>query len=234
MKKPSMLIAIPCYGGTIQDNTVSGLFSLSRQFERHGIMADLMLVANESLISTGRSNIANMFLHETNHDYIMCIDADVGFKWTDVLKLYEHQLEFVTGAYSMKIIPPKYNFKIATPIEEQRKCLIKIEHIGTGFQLVHRSVYEDIAKKYPELKYRPNDTYRSLSNKNMLNSYHYYDTMIDEGIIPEDISFCRRYNSTGGKIWLDTEINLTHAGNHIFTGIPDLKQSISDALGVFK
>lgn len=232
--KPSILLAIPCYGGTIQDSTVSGLYGLSKNFERHGIFNELLLVANESLISTGRSNIANMFLNDTKHDYIMCIDADVGFHWSDVLKLYEHQKEFVTGAYSMKVIPPQYNFRIATPVEAESNCLIKIEHIGTGFQLVHRSVFESIAKKYPELKYRPNENHRQVSMKNRLHSYHYYDTMIDEGIVPEDISFCRRYNSTGGKIWLDTEINLTHAGNHIFTGLPNLKETISQSLGVFK
>jgi hypothetical protein len=228
--KPSILIAIPCYGGILYDTCVSGLFNLSKNFERSNIKNELLLVSNESLISTGRSNIANMFLHDTKHDYLMCIDADVGFEWYDIITLLEHEKEFVTAPYSMKVIPPQYNFAVSKPVVWEND-LIKVDHIGTGFQLVHREVFTKISNKYPELKYTPSEKHRPVSQKMKESSYHYYETMIDGGIIPEDISFCRRYNSTGGSIWLDTTINLTHNGSHVFTGYDDLKTTLQQQLG---
>lgn len=225
MTQPSILFAIPCFGGQIQDSVTYAMYQVAKNFEKYGIRHNLMLVANESLIPFGRSNIANMFINDTDYDYLMCIDADMGFKWEDIIQLLEHHKEFVTGAYSMKIIPPRYNFTIHHTCETEGN-LIRLEAIGTGFQLVHRSVFGDIAKKFPELKYIPNEKHRPVSDAMKSNSYHFYDTMIDTYLISEDISFCKRYNATGGKIWLDPTINLTHCGNHVFHGVPDLKDEI--------
>ena len=153
-QKPSILFAIPCYGGVVYDNCVSGIYSIAKKIQEEGIDSNLLLVANESLISTGRSNIANMFINDTHYDYLMCIDADVGFKWYDIYALLASQKEFVTGAYSMKIVPPKYNFQVSNPVVWDGD-LLEIDHIGTGFQLIHRSVFEKMAKSFPELKYVP-------------------------------------------------------------------------------
>lgn len=222
---PSVLFAIPCYGGALYDKCVAGIYHTTKVLEKMNIRNNLMLVSNESLISTGRSNIANFFIHETDYDYLMCIDADVGFSPEHIISLIKANKQFATGAYSMKTIPPRYNFQISNPVQWDGD-LIQIDHIGTGFQLIHRSVFEEMATKFPELKYVPNENNYSASQARKDNSYHFYDTMIDGGIVPEDISFCRRWTSIGGKIWLDTTIELTHNGNHVFTGIPNLSEEL--------
>jgi len=166
-----------------------------------------------------------MFINDTDYDYLMCIDADMGFVWEDIIQLLEHEKEFVAGAYSMKTIPPKYNFTIHHTCETEGN-LVRLESIGTGFQLVHRSVFEDISKKFPELRYIPEERSRKISDAMKKNSFHFYDTINDGRLVAEDISFCRRYNASGGKIWLDPTINLQHCGNHVFEGIPNLKEEI--------
>lgn len=225
MKQPSILFAIPCFGGQVQDTVAYSMYQFAKNQDQHGVRHNLLFLANESLIPFGRSTIANMFINDTDYDYLMCIDADMGFKWQDIIQLLNRQKEFVTGAYSMKIIPPKYNFTIHHT-KETDGDLVRIESIGTGFQLVHRSVFEDIARKFPELKYIPEEKNRPVSDATKNNSYHFYDTMIDKHLIAEDISFCRRYNATGGKIWLDPTIELQHCGNHIFEGVSNLKDEI--------
>lgn len=225
MKAPSILFAIPCYGGQVQDTCMHGIYKFAKHAPEYGINHELYLVSNESLISTGRSNIANFFVNDTDFDYLMCIDADIGFQWQDIIRLLSHNVEFVTAPYSMKVIPPQYNF-VVHPSKETHKDLIRLSHIGTGFHLVHRNVFKKMAQNYPDLKYIPESNHRHISNAVKNNSYHFYQTMIDGGIVPEDISFCRRYNDIGGKIWLDADINLTHAGNHIFEGIPNLKEQL--------
>lgn len=229
MKYNSVLIAIPCYGGQIQDTTSHALYKFAKHCPEE-IRHELLLISNESLISTGRSNIANMFVNDTDFDYLMCIDSDIGFEYRHIIQLMHHQQKFVTGAYSMKTLPPDYNFQVHPNMEVTGNNLIRVSHIGTGFQLVHRSVFTDIALHFPELKYNPETKHRKISEKNKNNSYHYYQTIIDSNIVPEDISFCRRYNEIGGKIWLDASIKLTHAGNHIFNGVDDLEKKLIEGM----
>lgn len=224
----SILLAVPCYGGIVSDETTRGLYNSAKFFDRAGIRNELILVANESLISHGRSNIANFFINNTEHSHIMCIDADIGFFPEDIAKLMELNVEFATAPYSMKTVPPKYNFGLTANTEWLDNKACTVSHIGTGFQLVNRSVFEKIAKAYPELRCIPNTT-RQLSDKEKQNSYHYYDTMLINGqMIPEDFSFEKRWRNIGGKIWMRPDIKLHHIGSHVFTGDDDLEGKLKE------
>ena len=59
----SIFIALPCYGGLVCEKTTMSLFNLGKLFVREGVPHGLFTVANSSLISQGRSKIANFFPH---------------------------------------------------------------------------------------------------------------------------------------------------------------------------
>src|SRR4051812_29141650 len=98
----SILIAVPAYGEIMNSRTALGLWKTGRQFDALGIKHDLLTVGNQSLISLGRSDIANWFINCTEHDWIMWIDADIVFDPNDILRLKQLQVPFSSAAYSMK------------------------------------------------------------------------------------------------------------------------------------
>lgn len=227
-KKISLLIAIPCYGGNLSSETVSGLYKLAKHLERVGIFNELLLVANESLIPHGRATIANIFMCDTNHTHLLCIDADIGFTAEDVIKLLELNVDYAVAAYSMKVIPPQYNFTIGKKEFNTDMSAISVDSIGAGFNLITRNVFIAIAKRFSELNYRPVDKSLgyTVSDHRRDHSYAYYETYIDphsRHMVSEDFAFNNRWTDTGGKIWLHTGIQLTHTGSHVFTGV-DLSQ----------
>ena len=219
--KISLLIAIPCYGGQLCSETISGIYKLTKHLERVNIFNELLLVANESLITHGRSTIANIFMNDTNHTHLMMIDADVGFQPEDVIKLLELEVDFSSACYPMKVLPDQYNFSIINKEFNADHTAIVVSKIGAGFNLVTRKVFEDIATKYPQLKYIPIDKsigYK-VSEARRDNSFAYFETYIDPNtkhLISEDFAFNIRYNSTGGRIWMHLGVKLTHTGSHVF------------------
>lgn len=223
-EKLSVLIAIPCYGGQLTSETVSSLYNLTKAFERNGIFNELLLVANESLIPQGRSTIANIFVNDTKHTHLLKLDADVGFKADDVIKLFELETDFAVGAYPMKVVPLKYNFRIKRDrVWNEQKTAISVEGIGAGFCLITRKVFEAVAKNFPELQYAPDDKSigYSVSEARANNSFHFYETYIDptsKHLVSEDMAFCNRFKSLGGIIWLHLGVQLTHTGSHVFEG----------------
>lgn len=220
----SLLIAIPCYGGQLTSETTSALYKLAKHLDRVGIFNELLLISNESLIPHGRATISNIFVNDTNHTHLLMIDADVGFSPEDVIKLFELETDFAVGAYSMKVIPAQYNFKISNKEFNKDHTAISVDSIGAGFCLVTRNVFNKIADKYPELQYKPVDKsigYK-VSTDRMNNSYSYFETYIDKEtkhMVSEDFAFNIRWTSTGGKIWLHTGVALTHTGSHVFHGV---------------
>ena len=214
----SILIGLPCYGGVVSDKTTNALFKLGKQFVRNNIDHGILTLANESLISRGRSRIANFFINNTDFEYLFFLDSDVGFEADDVLKLLSYNKEMVCGAYPMKTVPLKWNFTITEP-RQREGDLVAIDKIGIGFSLIHRDVFIRIAKKYPELKYIPTNesTTHNPTEAEFNNSYHYFHEMRQGDIyLPEDLSFFTRARSVGMQAWMDTSINLCHVGSHVF------------------
>ena len=214
----SILIGLPCYGGVVSDKTTNALFKLGKQFVRNNIDHGILTLANESLISRGRSRIANFFINNTEFEYLFFLDSDVGFEADDVLKLLNHNKEMVCGAYPMKTIPLKWNFTITEP-QQREGDLVAIDKIGIGFSLIHRDVFIRIAKQYPELKYIPTNesTTHNPTEQEFNNSYHYFHEMRQgNSYLPEDLSFFTRARSVGMQAWMDTSINLCHVGSHVF------------------
>ena len=214
----SILISLPCYGGLVNEKTTTSLFNLGKLLVRSNIEHGIMTVANESLITHGRSRIANFFMNNTEFEYLFCLDADVAFKPEDMLKLYSYQKPVVSASYPMKTLPLRHCYEVYNPV---KLCgnLIKIGGIGMGFVMIHRSVFEKLNRYYSELKYFPglNNSNYPITEKEYHNSYHYFAEMNKEGkYLGEDMSFFHRLTDIGYDVWLDTSIELQHIGSHVF------------------
>jgi len=194
------------------------LFKLGKLLVREGIPHGLMTQANSSLITQGRSKIANFFMNNTDNDYLFFLDSDIGFEPEDVLRLYFNDVEISSGAYPMKTIPIRYCVNLIEP-EQRRGDLVKIHGNGMGFVMVHRSVFERMSQAYPHLKQIPpgDDSNYPVTEKELHNSYHYFaEEKVDGGFKSEDMSFFHRATQIGYDVWLDTTIKLSHTGSHIF------------------
>jgi hypothetical protein len=216
----TLMIGLPCMGGIVSEKTTLGLFNLGKALVRNNVHHGLLTLTNSSLITQARSKVANFFINNTEHEYLFFLDSDIGFNPEDVLKLMAHQVPIVSGAYPMKIIPERYCVDIVQP-EERHGDLVKINGNGMGFVLIHRQVFLDIAKQYPNLKYIPSDYHSDTPHTpaEMNNSYHYFaEHQSQNGFMSEDKSFFHRAQSVGYSIWLDTTIKLNHTGYHIYQG----------------
>tara|TARA_B100001093_G_scaffold343290_1_gene328044 strand:+ start:11021 stop:11674 length:654 start_codon:yes stop_codon:yes gene_type:complete len=213
-----VMIALPCHGGIVTEKTTMSLFNLGKLFVRSGIPHGLLTQANSSLITHGRSKCASFFINNTDHEYLLFLDSDIGFNPEDVLKLINHKVDIVTGAYPMKTIPIRYCVNIIQP-EQRNGDLVKIQGNGMGFTLIHRNVFVKMAQNFPDLKYIPDklDSNYEPTQAEIDNSYHFFmEHKKDDGFLSEDKSFFFRANMIGYDIWLDTTIKLQHIGSHIF------------------
>jgi hypothetical protein len=216
----TLMIGLPCAGGIVSEKTTLGLFNLGKALVRNNVDHGLLTLTNSSLITQARSKVANFFINNTEHEYLFFLDSDIGFNPEDVLKLLAHQVPIVSGAYPMKIIPERYCVDISQP-EQRHGDLVKINGNGMGFVLIHRQVFLDIAKQYPNLKYIPSDYHSDTphTEAEMNNSYHYFaEHQTPNSFMSEDKSFFHRAQQVGYNIWLDPTIKLNHTGYHIYQG----------------
>ena len=246
LKKQRPFFATPCYGGQIYESYLRGMIRLVHMLSVNQIQYLHSTIANESLVTRARNNLVAYFLG-TDCTHLMFIDADIEFDPASVISMLIKDEDVVIGAYPKKGInwpsiqkaakadlpieqiekfQAEYVLNFKFDSEERRQAgkltvnngLIEVLDGCTGFMCIKRSVIEKMINAYPETKY-VNDI--NLGAEYEDNCYSLFDTMHcpeTNRYLSEDYTFCRRWQSLKGKIWLDPTVNLNHKGTHNFLG----------------
>ena len=96
---------------------------------------------------------------------------------------------------------------------------VKVKEAGTGFMMIHRSVFEEYAEAHPELEYTP-DHLREGEFKLGEKIHAYFDCIINEEnrYLSEDYMFCENLRKQNIDIWTLPMIELMHCGSYIYQG----------------
>ena len=246
LQKQKPFFATPCYGGMIYESYLRSIIRLIHMFNVNGVQYLHSTIANESLVTRARNNLVAYFL-ATDCTHLFFIDADIEFDPSSVVSMLIKDEDVVIGAYPKKGInwpsiskavkanlpteqiekfQAEYVLNFKFDNEERRKAgkltvqngLVEVLDGGTGFMCIKRSVIEKMIQAYPETKY-VNDI--NLGAEYEDNCYSLFDTMHcpeSNRYLSEDYTFCRRWQSLKGKIWLDPTVNLNHKGTHNYLG----------------
>ena len=225
--KINVMICTPCYGGKMDQATVSGMIGTAVTALSSGIKIDFRFLSNDSLITRARNNLVAQFLASDEHTHLFFLDADIQFNPTSLLRLCLSDRMVSVGAYPTKSIPPRYviDFKEDAVVDDNK--FIEVERAGTGFMCIKRECLEMMKDSLPKLKYKSeletkcysDDAVAALGEelieKIKQNTYSFFDTSIHEtggNYLSEDYTFCERWKKIGGSIWLDTGSKLDHVG----------------------
>jgi len=236
-----IFLGTPCYGGNVKQEFMTSITDLmmhlsARFYQDDGsvamqpLVAEMAFLENESHIDRARNKIANKFLR-SDCDWLLFIDSDIVFGAGDVMRLWLHGMNgarIVCGAYAMKGIVPQFAVAAVAGAKADEHGLIEVVHSGTGFMLIHRSVFEKLAEAGLAEEYNlgSNDPDRALGIKT--NRAYFKSGVRDLPPVgalwlSEDYMFCYEWrNNCGGKVYIDRNINLEHCGSLKFP--PDPRQ----------
>jgi hypothetical protein len=238
-RKPSILIATPMYGGMCTGHYVSGLMATVAKLRDLGMQVYWAQIMNESLITRARNDLVHAFL-ERGHDYLMFIDADIGFNADAVLTLLAADRDIACGIYPKKEVAWDkinaaakdgkdnlqdyagafvFNMVGTGHAETDEAGMIEVRHGGTGFMLIKREVFEHLKPHVP--------TYRTSTHKDPVTGeyikplvHEFFATSIDDGgaLLSEDYHFCELFRKHGGTVHANPFIRLQHVGTYIYDG----------------
>lgn len=220
----SLLISTPSYSGfsNVYVHAMTPTVSMLTQL---GIPKAILTLPGEAEVYRARNNLMAYFM-ASEHSHMLCIDSDVHWKAEDVLRLLISGHEIVMGTYPRKKLPEPgqpmsypIHWKLPTADGKFETCptcgSVAIEGGPAGFMMIRRSVGEKMSAAYPDLKYDGEGSVADVSD----HLYGFYNPMIEGRTMwSEDLSFCRRWRSIGGDVWLDPAIELDHQGTYIFKG----------------
>jgi glycosyltransferase involved in cell wall biosynthesis len=238
-KRPSLMIATPMYGGMCTGAYVQGLLFTMQKMRELGVNVAWCQMSNESLITRARNELTRVFL-ESDHDYLMFIDADIGFNGEAIAQLMAADRDVACGIYPKKEVnwssveraakegKPNLadyagafvlNMLGSNDAETDEQGFFEVRHGGTGFMLIKRGVFEALAPHVPTYRV---SSFRDPETNEYIKplTYEFFATSIDASgaLLSEDYHFCELVRKHGGEIWASPFINLDHVGTYVFGG----------------
>lgn len=157
-----------------------------------------MMLINEksSLITAARNNLVRR-AREAGADYALFVDSDMQFPPDALVRLVTHDKDVVAATYNKRVPPFSTLGNFRGEIRTEHKGLIEADSLPTGLMLIRMAVFDRFRAPWFRESYE--DEFRTDSNP--------------DGVVGEDINFCRSVRKSGLKVWCD--IDLTYEMVHI-------------------
>jgi hypothetical protein len=228
-----IMIATPMYGGMCTGTYTLSAINTALMLHELFYYYHFETLINESLIPRGRNTLVRSFMANPKLTHLMFIDADIGFRPKDLLKLILHDKDVVAGVYPKKRInwpvvkravmagkedlaayTGDFVFNLLNPNDDpQENGLLEVKHAGTGFMMIKKQVFEKMQGVVPEYK-------ELMEEGDLREGVEYFQTGVDDNgfYSSEDYRFCDIWRKLGGQVFIDPYIKLSHVGTYEFSG----------------
>jgi GT2 family glycosyltransferase len=206
----NVVIATPGY--SMKSEYVKSLVETTRELQSRGLTYTL-INKYSSFVATARELTAlDSYVHDYDstqiargsftYDKIFWIDSDIEWTVDDFMRLYDSELEVVSGLYQLDqlgSVAVGYPNKIGTPTRVNKVEFllhdepVEVGGVGFGFVAMKSGVFELIPRPWfliAKVRWEEDR-----------------DLMVNMG---EDYSWCERAKQSGFKIWVDPQVKVRH------------------------
>lgn len=226
-----ILVGTPTYNGQLTTNYTGSLLAL---WSEMGDSLDWKTTSG-TLLAWARNTLASLVL-ETGHTHLLFIDSDIDFPPDLIKRMIDFDAPVVSAVCPHRIMDINRFHAMARQFDEpaaawarslsfvmeleqppvERDGFYRATRTGTGLMLIKREVFETLRDAHPEL-YRP-ATGSYYAHQGLTNVLQCFDPAHDANGISmgEDVSFCRRWQATGGELWVVFDDTVGHIGPYMF------------------
>jgi len=241
----SIFVGLPCYGCKLTTTCVTSILRFQAFCITHKIKVIFDIMGNESLITRGRSIIAQRFL-QSDATHLLFIDSDISFDPVSVLRMIAFDGDVTAGIYAKKglswdniakaskttpedLRDAGLQYNINLPPGEGSHTVtngfLRVLDAATGFFCIKRSTLETIRDATPGIT-AINDI---PGSRDTVKEYPvFFDTSIDnqsKRYLSEDYHFCRLVQKNKMDVYVDITASVSHTGSIQYDG--DVRDRVS-------
>lgn len=171
-------------------------------------------VFGDCMLPRARNTGIKRFLDSPATDLIMMDDDNWGDAGT-FEKLLSHDVDVVAAPCRAKNPEMKWPIRFFRdrPVKRAENGLLEVETVGTGIIRMTRKAVTDMIAAQPDHWYHDD---QNFPGQKVPALFEY--VIKDHQFWGEDVSFCKKYQAIGGKVWVDPDIKTYHRGPQTFEG----------------
>lgn len=162
-------------------------------------------------VDDARNSLVREFLKTECTDFVF-IDADVGFRPEDLLKLVSVDRDVIAGVYPKKQDDTEFPVFVGSGValHADDDGLVEVDAVPTGFLRIKRHVLETLAGKAVG--------FIGQGGGDVPYKIIFERLVADGRRWSGDYGFCRKWKAEGGKIYVDPEMVFSHTGQKTWFG----------------
>jgi hypothetical protein len=206
ISKHKYAFAIPAYEGNLKVETALSLLDTTGKLAMMGVKHAHIVVRGGALIHDVRNELVHRFLHLTDCDTMICIDADIQWDWDSMLRLMvlSEAYPIVAGCYPARVDPVKFIVN-HTKDTLNEHGLVECNGLGMGFVAIQRRVLEEMKA----------ETFKHKDYEAPVK-YLFQCGLQNGAPVGEDVWFLREAYKQGFPCMVDPGINLIHHGQKAY------------------
>ena len=204
------MIATPCYDGKIAAHYADSMLNSVILGSKEKIIIRPVYLPHQAVIQYARNELLKLFL-ASEFEQLVFIDSDQAWKPEDLIKLIKSDKDFVGAPVIRKAEREMYNIKcVDNPLKINKDGYMVVDAVGTGMLKLSRDCVQkvwDISKEY------------TMDFQKEPHRMAFEVGINEKGqTVSEDNMFCEKWQSLGGKVYVDTSIDPYHIGDKIWKG----------------
>jgi len=180
--------------------------------------AEIVIQQNGPYLDMARNKMVDIFRDDEQYahcDRLLFVDSDIGFNPAHIQTLVDTDLPIVAGVYhslfDTGIHPVVYEWtvndegvRVMVPLKHwnrpEGEILVPVEGVGTGFLMIHRSVFERFLEVYSA------------------PTAWFANEIVDGVELGEDLGFCYRAAELGIPIVVNRNVQVSHSKMIVLQG----------------
>jgi hypothetical protein len=214
---------VPAFGQIISATTFLTTHALHDALSAKGVGGGWSTLSFPDIAEL-RSMAVSIWYDALDASHILFIDADMGFSPDLVMDMLVFGEPVVGTIYPQRRLPQSWaGSGTGEKMAERRGGFMRVEGVGMGCTLIHRSVITKMLEVFPEvvdtrLALHPaGETLRSAGCNRLIRVFDKID-IPERGQVSEDLSFCLRWNKCGGTVWAAIHHRISHVGPYDYAG----------------
>jgi hypothetical protein len=216
----TVLLAAPSYDGRFDVRFMDSLINTIPLCEQNNIKVLPYFLCYDSLIQRARNDYFRV-AYQSGVDVLFFIDSDIGWKPEDFVKLVLSDKDMIGGTYRKKNDDEElYAFKALGEninnfnIVPDENGILEVNGLGCGFLKLSKKCVVSLFEN--ENEYYTSD--ESADQKQLTKNICACTINNNNHFVSEDIIMGFKWQQLGGKVYLDTNIDLVHVGNKAYEG----------------